>query len=628
MPDHIFSIGLVPVQAFISEARRSRDLLAGSAILSWFMREILITLAESHPTTMLLPHESIWGKEKKRIEFSDILKDVSYSIPNRASGYIESSDSEVKQLFETELRQLVQRKWKDLFEKYFQNDHFVQQRLGSWKQFFEKAFVESSLSPVDLLWVVAPIDSEQDDPGNLKRIDQLFNNLKRTRPVTRWKGKNVGKCDQCGQREAISPDPYNSYADWWRQQRNLNNASWVKKGTRIDIEERLCIVCFTKRFAGYSGGGKFPSTNGVAAGKWLSSLASCDDVNVMKAFQSFQNLLSSLEIEDKEKLYYSRSITTQIEKEEDLEIQQKLKALKIARKNLHHSIQNSKRLNLRPEPSNYLAVLTFDGDSMGEKIREHFKTLPSQLIKFSNAIIKAFPSSTHFSPTKIFYIGGDEGLILSSIEIVLEVAFQIKKLFRDCVGNRVTLSMGVTLFDRERPSGGAIRLAQEALETAKGIEGKNALSITVQTASGNEFSTTATWKEGDSFWPRVEDSIHLINGQANPDQQKKSLSMGWAYEVEEFLHTLTDDPLKWQDSEFRKAVSAEVKRITFRKSGSTYSDEMWLNNLSGNQWFENVRNREDLEVIANALHLTAFLCRESAYKVEHIEGEPSHEQFI
>ncbi|MCB9089715.1 MAG: hypothetical protein H6628_15555, partial [Calditrichae bacterium] len=80
MPDHIFSIGLVPVQAFISEARRSRDLRAGSAILSWFMREILVKLKTTYGAKLLIPHNSILDGQENNLSFSDIMDNASYSI--------------------------------------------------------------------------------------------------------------------------------------------------------------------------------------------------------------------------------------------------------------------------------------------------------------------------------------------------------------------------------------------------------------------------------------------------------------------------------------------------------------------------------------------------------------------
>jgi hypothetical protein len=44
MPHYLFSLGLVPVQSWIEEARRSRDLQAGSVILWWTMARVLHTL--------------------------------------------------------------------------------------------------------------------------------------------------------------------------------------------------------------------------------------------------------------------------------------------------------------------------------------------------------------------------------------------------------------------------------------------------------------------------------------------------------------------------------------------------------------------------------------------------------
>jgi hypothetical protein len=51
---YVFSLGLVPVQEWIAEARRSRDLKAGSAFLAYVMWCLLARL-EKEGATILLP---------------------------------------------------------------------------------------------------------------------------------------------------------------------------------------------------------------------------------------------------------------------------------------------------------------------------------------------------------------------------------------------------------------------------------------------------------------------------------------------------------------------------------------------------------------------------------------------
>lgn len=632
MPKHIFSIGLVPVQAFISEARRSRDLRAGSAILSWVMREILRHLQLNYQAKLLIPHESILENPEKELTFAEILADASYSIPNRASGKIEKPEADLKMIFQDEISGLIRKKWETLFHLYYTEDNYPRHQMDKWKGPFQKAFEASPGCPIELLWVVAPYDPAIKVAEILANIDQLYSNIKRTRPVHEWQGKNVGKCDQCGRREAVSP--YDNYAQWWKWQQELADADWVQSSARIDAGERLCIVCFAKRFAGYAGGEKFPSTSGVAAGEWQKQLSQMNQNGIAALSKIFNDQRIAVKFEDKESLIYNRTVEKLLKDKDKAGLHESLSTLQNARRKLKDYLQSIQDFPLRPEPSNYLAVLTFDGDSMGKRIRGKFEQgLPENLIKFSKAVLEKYDpprlkKEEKKSTAKVFYVGGDEGLMLNPIETVLDVALDINALFLEHVKDPdITLSMGITLFDRERPLGGAIRLAHEALETAKRIDGKNALSITVQTASGNEFSATASWKEGDYFWPRIRAAVNLIRG----NDKRCRLSMGWAYEIEAFLNTLQPgEGQKWLT--LLAPATAELKRITLRKLQigkdvpksvrSVLQDEIWRDKLLGDQWLEDFDTEADRQRIANALHLIAFLCRESAYQIEYVE-EPS-----
>ncbi len=625
MPKYIFSLGLIPVQDFIAESRRSRDLRAGSAILSWFMRKVLLHLKIKHQAVILIPHKGCLDSGDP--PFENIMDDVAYSLPNRASGYFEASGA--NEVFQNLHQTCLQANWETLFHEHFEHDAYPQNNMGSFRQLFIDAFGESPQCPIDLIWVAKAYDAGKDESGNLENIRRLYDNLKRTRPIQEWHGKPVGKCDQCGKREAVGEG--DDYDKWWSWHKTLREQKWVRRGARLDPGERLCIVCFTKRFAGYAGDKKFPSTSEVAARSWAFRLKHSSDLEVMTRYDSIRSIE---ELVDPESLYYKRSLDRKLIIAVDEDMKNLLHRLKSIRSELVKKIESSRDpnlKNLKREPSNYLAVITFDGDGMGKKINRHFEELPESLLKFAEAARNHLMPNGADHLAEIFYIGGDEGLLLAPIESALHIAFEIKKLFHEHVKEidaNLTLSMGMAIFDRERPLGNAIRLANRVLkEKAKTMKGKNALSILIQTASGNEFSTTASWK-GD-FWERINGAINLMNGEV-PDLR---LSVGWAYEVEAFLQSLPAD--RWRQSGFRKAVRSEIKRMTFRKlrvaPGIPAKErrqkqiDTWQILLAGETWFEPPPNNQDLETISNALHTIAFLCRESAYLTEHTaapsEGE-------
>jgi len=616
MPKYIFSLGLIPVQDFIAEARRSRDLRAGSAMLSWLISRVLLELIDKHNAALLVPHpDSI--KTFRGKEFSEILSTAKYSLPNRASGSIEADHADsAKAVFTKLQKSCLEPAWEKIFHEAFQGNPFLRDlaRNDKEKESLQQLFKQPPACPIQLLWVVKAVADNDDPASHLEEIKSRFDDVKRTRPIMPWlEGKTIGKCDQCGKREALSPvDDFQGWRDW---QKHLKSQRWVEAGIRIDPTERLCLVCLTKRFAAYIGNSnrRFPSTSEVATREWRSQIRTNE--NSLKEIEAKLDLLRITNFDDPESLFYRRSIQklspTNRNEPRLKEVLQDIAAFKSA-------IAASK-IKLKPEPSNYLAVLMFDGDSMGKTMAAH-KDLPRELAQFSETLLNKYHEENAEKSAALFYLGGDEGLILAPIETVLNTAMEINDIFQTAVAGKTTLSMGATIFDRQRPLGGAIRLARLALEKSKAAEidgkKKNALTITVQTASGNEFSATARWGKS---WKRMANALKLIQG----DDGERKLSMGWAYEVEAFLQSLP--PAEWGRPDFQMAATQEVKRITLRKlaihhgSPQEKRTQTWEQDLSGAEWFRGAVAENFAETISNQLHLIAFLARESAYQTEYAE---------
>ena len=219
-------------------------------------------------------------------------------------------------------------------------------------------------------------------------------------------------------------------------------------------------------------------------------------------------------------------------------------------------------------------------------------------------------------------MGGDEGLILTPIETVMDTANQIRQGFSNLLGNEITLSMGISIFHRERPLGAAIRLAQYAIDKSKqffeNYKRKNALTVCIQTASGNVFDTTARW---GAEWERFRNILMML--QAEESKYGARLSMAWPYEVERSLISLLNADSEWSDHEFRQAIKTEVKRITFRKldlkNGNSQEKQdrkrkIWEEMFDINDWMSVHSSENYLSNLSSQLHLLAFLARESGLK--------------
>ncbi len=572
-----WTIGIIPVQDFILEATRSRDLKAGSVLLSWMMKQVLVQIS---PTEIVLP--KLTG-ELSLGDFKSHYDSDQYNLPNRATGYWKDDVS----LEEAKIRMAKGKKqirdaWHGLLtEVAFADGTYV----SLWHEV--RGFLNCIKCPFDLVWVIK--EYNQNDPNCYEDLEKLYSAVKQTRPIYPWKGYPVGKCNQCGKREAIGET---TFPEWNKFHKDLADKDFVKKGFRIDENERLCGICLIKRLASYlSEEDSFPSTSQIAAAFWLKELGLEEKVS-----EIFKEDCSDYKLSDKYPLIYKRSWAAKAILFPELS-DKRDKWNGIVKTAINAAGKSGK--TVKDEPSQYLAALTFDGDSMGEKIRQHMDSLPEKLLQFTKDLR---PKVEEHCCTSL-YLGGDEGMILCPVEKVFPLATEIHKLWNGSIATGATLSVGISFFDRQRPmSRGLEMAARVALEHyAKKVMGKDALAVAVQTASGNEWYTADKW---DS-WSRFNEVLKLI--------EEGTLSMGWAYDVESFLESL--DSNTWDSPMGRNAIRCEVKRLTFRrlspKLNNTEKNTIW-DTLNGATWW--TEKPAHLEQIPTWFHLVAFLSNEWGIK--------------
>lgn len=610
--NYVFSFGLIPVQEFITEATRSRDLRSGSALLSWLMKEALRAIKERLDIKILIPSKKLYSEIATKT-LKDILMNATYSLPNRASGYCEAQDDrKIQKVFNKIAEETLNEIWKShviehlKFENIFDpiKDTSVKNHM---QQYIESADLGVITIPIQMVWVALPTESSSIDEANsnvrkhLSDIHKFYDNVKRTRSIKSWRlPAPIGKCTQCGKREAIGPKK--SFNEWRRWYRVISNAPSVKAGYRFDSSETLCGVCLFKRLLSYAVDRKFPSTNEIASRYWMKYLKSEKNIKATLE-ESIQSVKKFLDIEwplfffKKEK----KNINNILIFKYPTDHEKKWTELLDMRQRLSELTEGANRLD---EPPGYLAVLVYDGDSMGKHVQENYDKVPERLIQFANSVAHIAEENE----AEPFYLGGDEGIMLSSLESSISLACGIQQAFHSIfekIDTLMTLSCGMVLFERSRPLKPAIEQAFALLRKAKRMSGKNALGVGVQTASGNIWDFTAHWGEA---WNRVMNMLAKI--------RSGELSRSWLYEVEEFVRGLNDDLMKHIGMD--KAVLAEIKRITWRKfyplSGQEDKKDkvfkdFWSIKLNGDKWLDDFSHIEGLSEWANQFHLIAFLSR-------------------
>ncbi len=495
-----------------------------------------------------------------------------------------------------------------------------------------RATLQSSLAtagnPFSVLWCTQEIEVDPTQPPQeidahaLVEIDRLYAATKRTRPIpVHNDGAPVGKCGQCGRREAFGGS---SLPSWREFQDRLDSDSRVADGDRIEVGERLCGTCLAKRLIGYAGGeGSFPSTSEIAAREWLRWVPA----ETLSAFLVAARRVPGHRL-DPSPLFFERTLgrlENAAKASGDTTSQGRLTEAHAVRA----ALQESLAVGVPAQPPDYLAVLVFDGDSIGRRIQERPREVSNGIRRFSSDVVALLTASDRAEAlAQVFYLGGDEGLLLAPLATALPLAQTLHDLFEralhdggEAAATPITLSLGIAIFDRESPLGTAIAAAREALEKAKRLPSKNGLAVTVATASGSTFVTVDHW---GSAWERLTTALGFIRGD--------KLSSGWAYDVESFLETLP--PPIWEDPTGRGAIRAEVERLTRRRvvrgarprDGETAAEaeerrklEVWAA-LRGGEWFLEAPHETQLCALSQGLHLVAFLAR--ALGAHAVEANP------
>lgn len=605
----VWSLGVVPVQEWIAEARRSRDLLAGSAILSWLMERLLARLRQAKATVDLPTTTADRARDEPRA-FAEFIRRPNYGIPNRASGHLPLMLTSAAGLFR-ELERETRAGWDELKREI--GEDAARSSHSLWR--LVAPAVEAAPCPFHVVWCI-----QDATEGGMESIDRLYAAVKRNRVVMPHQGAPVPKCVQCGRREASGG---RDMASWRQFQTQLTAEPAVRAGLRIEPGERLCGVCLLKRLAGYLRSEAFPSTSEIAARTW-----SCR----VQAIPELRDHLASLRAAiravpgyerswvDAAPLLYRRSVDRELRQARETGDEER-------RATLDTVVQHHRRLGeaigkrrtdygvmLPAQPPTYLSVVTFDGDDVGRKMRE-VAGLAEQIARFHSNLVERLRLAAGndcpgegLASAEPFYLGGDEGLLLSPAGEVLDVVSAIRGMWRSAMaplGNSApTLSAGVAIFDRERPLGAAIETAQEALELAKqrrtprSGEGKNALAVTVSTASGSRWSAVAGW---DEAWPRMRAALALL--------RDGRLAGGWPHDVERFLRSVDDEVWTMGDTA-RAAVREEVKRLTFRRAQPvrdvSEGHEAWKA-LTGDSWWERQPEEQERSAMGDLLHLVGFL---------------------
>lgn len=494
----LLSVHVGPVQEFIAEARKMRDLWAGSYLLAKAtvaaMSPIITRFSEEF---ILFPHiaNSPFLSET-RGELSADSNNALASLPNHflAVAPEDGFDQLISEIT-SGVREFLKVVGQEVLDTIANKT-----LLGVWEKQLADHFT--------VMWCSVPVSKEElltDFQRHYASIQRRMEEIKITRTFEQWAGGNENpKCGQCGKREIIA----------FPQTGNDKRFGDILQG-KLKKKEKLCGVCLLKRLLP---GGKqipkplFESTCDVAAVPFRTVLKEHGE---MKEVKTYVNLLESLTFITPrisgidgipgDMLYAEGLIWDKIEKERSIELNDANKQILIKTLGAHEQLCKS----IQSAPSKYYAILVMDGDRIGKFLSG--KMMPTETafsldwqLEQSRMIAdlgsNTFPAMINKYDGKTIYSGGDDLLAFAPLRGVLELADSIRAEFSSKVKTNISASVVILHYQDSLRWG--MEEARRALDRAKKDFNRNSVNITLKLASGSTF-------QGGYHWDIPTDSGNL-----------------------------------------------------------------------------------------------------------------------
>ena len=464
---NLLSISIGPVQDFIAAARKTRDLWAGSEMLSEMSRAAAKSL-QTQGCELIFPAPGS-------------VDDQDAAIANKLLAVVKSSDPKT---IAEEAREACQSLLGVKLEKTLNQTKEVDPDVCREQL---KGFLEFYAA----WWPIADDSPKAFDEAR-SQVERLLSGRKALRdfaPSNSRAGKPKSSLDP-GRDAVVDVEPRNRFG--------------IKKGEMLDGISLAKRVANTQRFV---------STARIAADPFIRRLAhhlpgTLKDT-LLHVGEELRGLDSDLSREFKGfEQYKDFPYDTQLfwgdaESDSDATEAEKTRA-----KNFYGEVMKAKHALDIPEPTPYYAILVADGDGMGSVISEVSKTqgrdklveLSEKLGDFAAEAVKVVEAHQG-APV---YVGGDDVMAMLPLDRALECADALRLEFHECLkgfgtgDSKLTLSCGVAIMHYTALLQKAIGWARAAEKDAKQHPGKNALAVHLhtRTAGDDYIRVRHSWPDG------------------------------------------------------------------------------------------------------------------------------------
>ncbi len=542
---YLLNVSIGPVQEFIAEARKTRDLWIGSYLLSYITFKALEPFIDNKNCEIIYPSitDSPFYINKKKNGRSVSQEELQIaSLPNHFLIVVPEGDfyqliESSKKNFEKKKNEKDEKCWwldltkivKDRIQPSF-ND--IQNQIG-WKGNNWGSLWDSQVKDLwQYMWVAIPVTDEELNNNyqeKARRIQRFLEERKLTRIFNQWHGSEAIKCTQCGHREVLGPEDFGKISEFW-------DAVHRTYKTQVRKADRLCAICTIKRFikpsdilAGLKEPG-FESTRDIAVIPFREFLKQKKESGKFDEKELIENVNKLRKIifpdkKDREPVDDVDDIEGDFLYEDELSSEKMLKEYFPVKKKGTSEYDKKKRELENPagelretigriydkfqtKPSKYYAALFMDGDNMGKWMsgalpenssvpftkKEH-TSRSSKLgrlgVQLVPAIVKRFKAYTVYS-------GGDDLLTLVPLDYVLDLAKEIRETYsKEGIHEKSTTSAGIVIAHYSYSFMRTLIEGRKAVERAKGMfpskPEKDAFSITLILSSGTVVTGGYKW---------------------------------------------------------------------------------------------------------------------------------------
>lgn len=467
------------MQGFVGQARRTRDLWAGSWLLSYLAESALVAVEELGGTA-IVPYREKPGEllsERSKIG----------GIPNR----FEVGFGDLETAAEAGKAAVIgfQQAWLSLCESVWQK--YLASAAARFGNGTREIWDRQTKNFWELSWVVA---EEKKKAGHLTAGRKSFRN-------SPFKVEGGFKCSLMGTHQELSGQLSRDNRDkFWNAVRADGSASLLD----LAKNEQLCAISLVKRLYPKvhnalrdADAVSWPSTSFIAALPWLKSLDSAHQA----AAKEYVDLAKRFKIEQSERSSASEflvpwaNIDAQAWFKGGLERNEwglDKNDLKI----LTESFRNLKNQH-KKKPLRMWALLVMDGDSLGVLLGKlgNSTDLSRCLDDFSQKVAGIVLKHNG----KTVYAGGDDVLAMLPAESAVEAAAELSRVYRDCFSetdakNEATISAAIVYAPLHHPFQSLVKQGHELLDkVAKEKSGRDSLAIDIVLGSGLSARWAAPW---------------------------------------------------------------------------------------------------------------------------------------